>query len=144
MKLTATVALGSPLTLFIVLAISFTNLNARPLHYGSIDNEDLNLCDALQWKGKRQDAQVCYRQLFQASSDPLIHAEASWALGDIKTANSLFQAAVKTSPEDASIRIRWADLFMQTYQYQDALALFQEALALAPENAYARIGAARA
>ncbi|MGY8814018.1 MAG: tetratricopeptide repeat protein [Gammaproteobacteria bacterium] len=144
MKLKANMVLSSSLIMFIVFAISFTNLNARPIHYGAIDNEDLNLCDALQWKGKRQEAQVCYRQLFQASSDPLIHAEATWALGDIKTANSLFQAAVKSSPEDATIRIRWADLFMQTYQYQDALALFEEALALAPDNAYANIGAARA
>ena len=117
---------------------------ARPLHYGAIDFPELNKCDALQWSGKRQDARQCYRALLQISGDPLIQAEATWALGDIKTANSLFQAAAKSFVDDPQVRLRWADLFMQTYQYQDALELFQEALGLEPGNSFAMIGVARA
>src|SRR5690606_35231000 len=73
-----------------------------------------------------------------------IRAEAMWAMGDVKTANSLFQTAVQSSPDSPLVRLRWGELFMQTYQYQDALDLFTEALNLEPDNPYAHLGAAEA
>ena len=121
-----------------------TSLYARSIHYGAINDSDLNTCDKFEWTGDQQSARQCYRQLFQSKDQALIQAEAAWALGDIKTANTLFQSAAKASPADALIRLRWGELFMETYQYQDALELFQEALTLDADNDFARIGAARA
>ena len=128
---------------FVFILFIQINLYARSIHYGAINDLDLNRCDDMQWNGNYQSAQRCYLHLLQVSDDILLKAEATWAMGDIKTANSFFQSAVEHFPNDASVRLRWADLFMQTYQYQDALRLFEEALELQPENSFARVGLAR-
>ncbi len=116
----------------------------RQIHYGVIDDPQLLACDKLAWTGQQQQAGSCYRELLQQTGDVAIQAEISWALGDLKNANSLFQSAVKLRPDDARIRLRWGDLFMQTYQYQDALDLFSEALELEPDNAFASVAVSRA
>lgn len=117
---------------------------ARQIHYGAVDDPGLLKCDRLEWNGEKQVARQCYRDLLQGTGDPGIQAEISWALGDIKSANSLFQSAVKMMPDSARVRLRWGDLFMETYQYQEALDLFSEALELDPANDFARVGASRA
>ncbi len=132
------------LLILLVLMRLVSMVEARPIHYGAINDPGLLACDQLDWNGKKQQAVDCYRSLQQQKREPAILAEVSWALGDIKEANTLFQTAVKLNPDDAAIRVRWGELFIQTYQYQDALDLFKEALERDPENAYARIGSARA
>ncbi|MEX2353700.1 MAG: tetratricopeptide repeat protein, partial [Gammaproteobacteria bacterium] len=127
-----------------VLLATMTDGFARQIHYGAVDDPALQACDELDWAGEKQAAQQCYRDLLQQTTNPAIQAEISWALGDIRTANSLFQSAVKMQADNAGVRLRWAELFMQTYQYQDALDLFNEALELDPDNAFARVGASRA
>lgn len=128
----------------LVLALSAT-AEARDWHYGALENEDLLACEAQYWRGERTEAAACYRALAATPSQPPeLRAEAMWALGDVKTANSLFQTAVQSSPDSARVRLRWGELFIQTYQYQDALDLFTEALSLDPENPYAHLGAAEA
>jgi len=117
---------------------------ARPIHYGAIEHVGLQQCDALEWAGNIQSARQCYQELLQQTHDPALQAEISWVLGDIKSANSLFQSATRLMPDNPRARLRWGDLFMQTYQYRDAMDLFVEALQLEPSNAYARVGAARA
>src|SRR5690606_12943446 len=98
---------------------------AREYHYGALDNPALLACEDLQWSGQRDAASNCYRQLSANLQEaPQIRAEALWALGDLQTANSLFQRAVESSPEDPQVRLRWGELYLQTYQYQDALDLF--------------------
>ncbi len=121
-----------------------TTAQARSIHYGAIDNADLLACDTLDWGGQSDLADSCYKTLLQQNTDPAIQAEARWALGDIKGANSLFQAAVKQKPDDATVRLRWGELYMQTYQYQDAFDLYSEALQIEPDNAFANVGASRA
>ncbi|MDT8398129.1 MAG: tetratricopeptide repeat protein [Pseudomonadales bacterium] len=119
--------------------------DAREPLYGALDHSDLEQCETLFWSGQSDAASVCYQALLLDLSYPAqIRAEAMWALGDVKTANALFQSAVQSSPENPSIRVRWGELFMQTYQYPDAMALFEEAIALDSSNAYAHIGAAEA
>ena len=115
---------------------------ARDIPYGAVKDPQLNACDGMYWHGRRQQASQCYRDLLQKSAEPAIQAEAVWALGDLKSANEYFKAAVKAAPNDASIRTRWGELYVETYQYQDALELFNEALKLDPENGYANLGAA--
>ncbi len=117
---------------------------ARSMHYGAINIQDLKQCDEMHWHGELQPARQCYRQLISTSADLLVQAESTWALGDIKSANTLFQSAVKADPDNALIRLRWGELYMQTYQYQTAFELFQEALLREPENSFAQIGAAKA
>jgi len=133
-----------------VLAVTLLSLlvlptiEARQIHYGAITDPALLACDKLDWAGQQPAAESCYRNLLQQTTDPALQAEARWALGDIKGANTLFQSAVKLRPEDAGVRLRWGELFIQTYQYQDAFELFTEALEREPENAYALVGASRA
>ncbi len=115
-----------------------TTAQARSIHYGAIENADLLACDKLDWGGQSEQADSCYKTLLQQNTDPAIQAEARWALGDIKGANTLFQTAVKLRPDDATVRLRWGELFMQTYQYQDAFDLFSEALQIEADNAFAK------
>ena len=118
---------------------------AREPHYGALEHEGLLQCEDLYWHGERTEAAACYQSLMRnLAQPPQIRAEAMWAQGDVKTANSLFQTAVQSAPENPDIRVRWGELFMQTYQYQNALDLFQEALNLDPDHAFAHVGAAQA
>lgn len=131
------------LGLGLALSVVHSAAGREPL-YGALDHPGLLECEELQWSGRLQAARSCYSTLLSGSRPPEIRAEAAWALEDVKTANSLFQTAVERSPENAAIRLRWGELFMQTYQYQEALTLFEEALNIDPGNAYAHIGAAAA
>ncbi len=130
--------------LFTWVLVLANEATARAIHYGALSNPELDQCDDLHFRGERIQARQCYRQLISSSADMLVQAESSWAIGDIKNANTLFQNAVKSDPENALMRVRWGELFMQTYQYQTALELFQEALLHEPDNSFAQIGAAKA
>ena len=112
--------------------------------YGAIENTDLLQCENYHWRAQRNEASNCYRNLLSQANAPEIRAEAMWAIGDIQGANALFQSAVESSPNNPNIRLRWGELFTQTYQYQEAYSLFEEALEIEPDNAYAHIGAAYA
>ena len=117
--------------------------SARGIHYGAVADPALDRCDALQWRGDRVAARDCYRQLLASAVPAPVRAEAAWALGDLKTANTLYQSAVAAAPDNATVRLRWGELFAQTYQYQDALKLFNEAGERDPDNAFVVVAAAR-
>ena len=119
-----------------------TAAGARDIHYGAITDPGLLACDELRWAGMPDKARSCYMELFGNSTVPAVQAEVYWALGDLKSANSLFQLAVERAPDDAGIRARWGELFVETYQDQEAMALFGEALERDPENGWAMVGAA--
>ncbi len=134
----------SALALFVpVICLSSTAQSREPL-YGVLDHEPLLACEELYWSGQRERAAACYRGLQSPAMPAAIRAEAMWALDDLQAANRLFQSAYNDNPDSALIRIRWAELFTRTYQYQDAWELFQEALQLEPDNAWAHVGVARA
>ena len=118
--------------------------SARDHLYGALDNPDLLNCETQRWSSRPGEADNCYRALQSLEYPPLVRAEAFWALGDLQNANTAFQTAQNAEPENAEVRLRWGELFMQTFQYQEAYNLFAEALELDPENAYAHIGAAGA
>lgn len=127
--------------LAVLLAAS---LQAREPLYGIYDNADLLACEESHWSGELAAAQRCYRNLLALSQPVLIRAEALWALGDLQGANGMFQQVQNEEPENALVRIRWGDLFMQTYQYQEAYNLYAEALGLEENNFWAHLGAAKA
>ena len=90
----------------------------------------------------RGSARDCFRGHL-ADPSPALRAEAARALGDIRLANALFRDAARTYPDDASVRVRWGELFLSTHQAADAEALFTEALAIDADNVAARLGLAR-
>jgi tetratricopeptide (TPR) repeat protein len=135
--------LGSGLLLAAALLPAAVQAARAPL-YGVLDNANLLACEAQYWSGQHDAAQGCYRSLLSLEPAAAIRAEALWALGDLQGANAQFQQALNAEPENPLVRVRWGELFLQTYQYQDAYNLFNEALELAPDNAWAHLGAARA
>ena len=118
--------------------------DARDQLYGALDNAELLKCEDQYWHGKVQESQTCYRGLLTATTPPAVRAEAVWALGDLQAANTAFQQAVNADQQNAMLRVRWGELYMQTYQYGEANNLFTEALGIDKDNAWAMIGAAGA
>ena len=127
----------------LLLALTPWSVSARGIHYGAVNDPELTGCDALQWRGDRVAAVDCYSRLLAPQNATAVRAEAAWALGDLKSANGLFSSATAAAPGDAGVRLRWGELFAQTYQYQDALKLFDEAAELDPDNAFVVLAAAR-
>jgi len=123
-------------------------IDARPLHYAAVDLQAVQACDDLKWVGDLDAAQNCYQALLQNNSSLASKAEASWALGDVQTANSLFEQASRAGEADSDqqsrILSRWGDLFLDTYQYQEALDLYIQASELSQSNHHAVLGAALA
>ncbi|HXS32022.1 MAG TPA: hypothetical protein VN755_14385, partial [Steroidobacteraceae bacterium] len=66
----------------------------------------LKRCDEPLHHGRIEEARTCFRPLLR-SSEPLIRAEAAWALGDLRNANDFFREAVAAQPKSALPRIRW-------------------------------------
>ncbi|MGI9261136.1 MAG: hypothetical protein ACR2QR_03820, partial [Woeseiaceae bacterium] len=127
--------------LVLTLTLPFA-AGARSIHYGSVDHPELLSCDALQWRGQLNDAELCYRRLLDSDVPPAIRAEAAWALSDFQLANQLFRDAAALAPDDAVIRVRWGDLFADTHQDGEAMNLYREAMQLDENNGFAYVGAA--
>ncbi len=142
-KLRATGTTRTAALIAAVCSVVFSGATeAREPLYGALDDPGLVNCENIFWHGVRAEATSCYRGLLGAG--PAIRAEALWALNDLQGANTAFQDAVTAEPMNAMHRVRWGELYMQTYQYQEAFGLFSEALEIEPENAWANFGAARA
>jgi predicted Zn-dependent protease len=127
-------------------ALWLTLLCALPVPARAAADEDEALapCAAARARGRREQAQRCYRALLEQPGPPLRMAEAYRALGERAQANDAFRAALAAEPESAQIRVRWAELFLETHQPGEAHKLFQEALERDGENLGARLGAVRA
>ena len=109
----------------------------------ALDRADaLVACDRMLYRGALAEAQACYRNLVAGSADTRIKADAARALGDVRSANSFFQAALKEYPADAAVRTRWGELFLATHQNEQAIQLFEEALEIDAAYAPAKIALA--
>ena len=117
--------------------------HALTIEYARDRAPELIACDRPLYRGQRADADACYRNLVAGTADVRIRADAARALGDVRTANSLFQEALKQYAEDAALRTRWGELFVATHQNNEAIKLFQEALELDADYAPAKIGLAK-
>lgn len=104
--------------------------------------ELLEPCDEHYDRGRRGQAAGCYRECIARSADPAAQAEAFWRLGDLKSANERFRAAVDASPQDPDLRVRWGRLYVQSHQEGEAAKLFAEALEIDEHHVAAKLGAA--
>ena len=129
------------------LVIVFAALAAGSSLAQSIDYDprrapELRACDDHQNHGRIDQARSCYTQLLN-SPNPIMQAEAAWALGDLQRANEIFRDFTRANARAVQPRIRWARLFLQTHQYNDAAEMFREALKIYPNDPHAKIGLAR-
>jgi tetratricopeptide (TPR) repeat protein len=115
---------------------------AQSIDYDPRRASELRACDEHQNHGRVEQARSCYSQLLN-SSNMIMQAEAAWALGDLKRANECFRDVVQANARAVQPRIRWARLFLQTHQYNDAAELFRDALKTFPNDVHAKIGLAR-
>jgi len=98
------------------------------------------VCEALRHKGDPA-SRDCYQKLTR-SSDPAVQAEGLWGIGDYKSANDSFRAAVKLRATDPAPRVRWGRMYLDHWQASEASALFGEALKLNENYAPALLGMA--
>jgi tetratricopeptide (TPR) repeat protein len=115
---------------------------AQPIDYDPRRTPELRACDDHQHHGRVEQARTCYSQLVNASS-AITQAEALWAMGDLQRANETFRDFTQGNARAVQPRIRWARLFLQTHQYNDAAELFREALKIFPSDPHAKLGLAR-
>ena len=99
----------------------------------------LRSCDADREHGRVAPARRCYQALL-AQADPLLRAESAWALGDLKTANTLFRDAVAADARSVRARLRWGQLYLAAHQFAQSATLFGEALKLDPQSVGAKLG----
>ncbi len=128
----------------VIASLIISVAHARDPLYGALDHAGLNACDTQFRQGNAQQASRCYSALYVSDVPAQIRAEVQWAQGNLQDANTQFQQAFNDSPDDPMVRVRWGELFIDTYQYQEAYNLFTEALEIDPLNAWAHIGAASA
>jgi cellulose synthase operon protein C len=131
----------------LIAMLGFAALCAAPLRAADIDYDprrsaDLRRCDEQQHHGRLDAARACYQPLLR-TGNALVRAEAAFALGDLRSANDLFRAAVAANESATQPRVRWGRLFLSTGQYADAVRLFQEALQLDDKDVGARVAMAR-
>jgi cellulose synthase operon protein C len=115
---------------------------AQPIDYDPRRAPELRACDEHQHHGRVEQARTCYSQLINASN-AITQAEALWAMGDLQRANETFRDFTQGNARAVQPRIRWARLFLQTHQYNDAAELFREALKIFPSDPHAKLGLAR-
>ena len=130
-------------TACLVALVASASASGREIHYGAAADPALLACDVLEWRGKLSAAEDCYRDLLGSDREAAVRAEAAWALDDLQLANRLFRDAAARYPDDASIRVRWGDLFADSHQDTEAMNLYLEALERDSANAFAMLGAAR-
>jgi len=108
-------------------------VQAQDIDYDEKRAAVLKRCDEPLHHGRVEEARNCFRPLLRAT-EPLIRAEAAWALGDLRNANDFFREAVDAQPRVALPRVRWGRMFMSAGQYPDAAKLFAEALQLSDKD----------
>jgi len=137
---------GRPVAVLVAVflcVIGQSAANARDIHYGTLDDPQLLQCDQKYWHGLVDESTNCYREILAGNASAAIKAESAWALNDLQQANRWFQQAMRETPGDVGTRIRWGDLYADSHQDAEAMDLYREALALEPNNAFAKLGAAR-
>ena len=78
----------------------------------------------------------------QAASNLFAQAEALWRAHNYTAAGSAFEALLKADPNNATYKVRYADLLSERFNATDAEALYQEALKIDDKNAKAYLGLA--
>ncbi|HTE41214.1 MAG TPA: tetratricopeptide repeat protein [Steroidobacteraceae bacterium] len=127
------------------LALTFvaTAAQALTIDYNPARAEELRACDDQAYRGKNDEAQDCFTDVFSNARNNTLRGLAAWSLGDLSAANTLFRAATQRDPNSVFTRIAWGRLFVATHQDDEAIKLFREALTSDPNNAQAKLGTAQ-
>jgi cellulose synthase operon protein C len=83
--------------------------------------------------GKAQEARACFEQLAK-SADALDRAEGLWGLERYVEAKAQFERALAARPQDPHPRVRYGLMFMERFNSDEALKLFNEAAALKKDD----------
>jgi cellulose synthase operon protein C len=78
-----------------------------------------------------------------ASEDVAMVALASWLMDSFHDANSLFNEATRTNPNNLEAHVLWGELFLEKYNASDAQQSFQEALDINSRYTPALVGMAK-
>jgi len=116
--------------------------HAVTFYYDTDRHASLRACDAHQYVGEKEAADTCYQELLEAD-DALVRADAAAALGDVQLANRSYREAANDSA-DPAIKTHWGQLYLNTHQTSDAMALFREALVYDQSYLPAQLGLAEA
>lgn len=130
-------------SVFVLTTLASTAALGYAYDYSGERESNLLECDRHHWNGRTTEAEACFGRLLQTGT-ALQKAESAWALGDRREANRLFAEAAAADPSNPQVRTRWGYLFMDTWQYADAVQLFQEVIAEHPDYRPAHIGMAAA
>ncbi len=133
-----------PALLAVASCLASQDTAAYTVDYSGERDARLQPCDQMLWSGQDSAARECFSNLVFATTEAALQAEASWALGDVRRANTLFATAVTQQPDHPGIKTRWGYLYLETFQDQDAIELFGEALQIDADYQPARVGVAAA
>ncbi len=105
----------------------------------------------LKFRGQKEAAFQVLNQAVQrynnglvfASEDVAMVALASWLLGNVYDANSLFDEATRANPNNLEAHTLWADLFLEKYNAADAERGYQDALDINSRYVPALVGIAQ-
>jgi len=129
---------------FAVLALSYVGQTcAASIDYDPARSILLRNCDERLWRGKEEDARSCYTQILGSVTDYHVRAEAAWALGDLRAANTLFREAARYKGDQSQVHVRWGRLYLETHQDAEALKLFREALKVNANDAQGKLAIAQ-
>ncbi len=103
----------------------------------------------LQSLGRKSDARRVLAPLASSwrpsnAADALRAARAARAIGQARTANSLFRDALSMLPDDPAINTAWGDLFLEKFDAANAIQSYRAALKVDPEWAPAHLGLSQA
>ncbi|PCJ25328.1 MAG: hypothetical protein COA96_07590 [SAR86 cluster bacterium] len=90
-----------------------------------------------------QSVQRYNNGLVFSSEDVAMVALASWLLGNFHDANSLFNEATRSNPNNLEAHVLWADLFLEKFNVSDAERSYQEALDINSRYTPALVGIAQ-
>ena len=88
----------SPTRLLLLLLATFSahSALAQSIDYDPRRASELRACDEHQYHGRVDQARACYSQLVN-SANPVMQAEALWAIGDLQRANECFRDFAKAN-----------------------------------------------
>ena len=104
----------------------------------------------LEQIGRRAESLDIYADLIERFQDGIIRADNELiyiartlgALEQFHDANDLFGVITRGNPQDAEALLAWGDLMAETYNFNDAVALYEEVLAIDPNMPEAHVGIA--
>ncbi|MEO8657081.1 MAG: tetratricopeptide repeat protein [Bryobacteraceae bacterium] len=98
-------------------------------------------CQTLRRHGQANEARTCWAGL-AGSGDAYLRAEGLWGQGRFPEANEQFKRAAAAQPGNQVLKVRWGRFYLERYNREDALQLFNEVLEKNKKYAPALLGVA--